>query len=185
MQIDNELCENNDEKLLLEEINCILPFPLLLSIIIKPFPQVPFWERNAANKNSAETGGNLQRSRVELSLIDYQWNLVRWGSLMPSPLLSPHTCGSCYYHATLFLFEYIVCKWEVHSTQCRGNPTQQELRILLERTYKTCTDVGHFLAAMDMKNPKRKKNHTSIQDSTLQKEGSCIVHEISELYILV
>lgn len=42
MQIDNELCENNDEKLLLEEINCILPFPLLLSIIIKPFPQVPF-----------------------------------------------------------------------------------------------------------------------------------------------
>lgn len=104
MQIDNELCENNDEKLLVGEINCILPFPLLLSIIINPFSQVPFWERNAANKNSAETGGNLQHSRVELSLIDYEWNLVRWGSLMPSPLLSSHTCGSCYCHTySLFI----------------------------------------------------------------------------------
>lgn len=42
MQIDNELCENNDEKLLVGEINCILPFPLLISIIINPFSQVPF-----------------------------------------------------------------------------------------------------------------------------------------------
>ena len=42
MQIDNELYENNVEKLLVEEIKCILPFPLLLSIIINPFSQVPF-----------------------------------------------------------------------------------------------------------------------------------------------
>lgn len=111
MQIDNELSVKIMVRNCWEKwLNCIL-LPLLLCIIMKPFPKAPFWARNPANRNPAEIRGNLHTVSNRRLLTSCEVVV----SFLPSVHLSSHALVVLLGIHTYSLLNRrsTVCKWEI------------------------------------------------------------------------